>query len=887
MNLAEIEMRVAMLDTTQGFDLIYDLLLAYGLPRASISRLRSGSYNKSPLPNETLWKGKVFYRFVDSGEDLHVVIDDAKSEERIRRERPRLLIVRDRERLVAVDTRADATLDCLLSNLQAHADFFLPWAGIERTQLENLNYADVKAAERMARLYDEIIRHNSLNTSVDVHRLNVFFARLLFCFFAEDTRVFEKGQFTNAVGSLTTEDGHDVHAFLDELFQVLDTTPSNRASMPSRFRDFGYVDGNLFSVRAPAPQFSAKARSILLECGQLDWSRINPDIFGSMIQAVVHPGQRGGLGMHYTSVENIMRVIRPLFLDELDGAYDSAADNPRRLEGLLDRICRMKAFDPACGSGNFLVIAYKELRKVEHRILQRIAELDPSKAGLFKLSGIKLENFCGIEIDDFAHEIAILSLWLAKHQMNIEFLDLFGVEISLIPLKDTGTVVCGNAARIAWESVCDPGDDEVFVLGNPPYQGGTRQSAEQKADLAIAFQDESVNKYMDYVSIWLYKGAKYALDHGTEVGFVTTNSVCQGNHVAQLWPRVKDLGVEISFAHAPFKWSNSAKGNAGVDCVVIGLAPRGRRKSKPFFGAGRVRQATHINFYLVPGGRDIVVTAEGSSLGGLPPMVFGSMPRDGGGLLLEQAERDAIASDYPASKPLIRRFMGAAELIRGSVRYCLWIADAARDQAESIPPIAARLERVRNMRAASKADSTKKLAANPHRFAQCAHKESTSIIIPRHTSEGREYIPMGFLDQHTIIGDSANAIYGAGPWTFALIESRMHMVWMSAVAGRIKSDYRYSAELVYNTFPVPDLSGDARETLDAHAFAVLAAREQFAERTLAELYDRLDMPEKLRGVHKDLDDCVDRLYQEQPFESDEERLEMLFALYEDLILSRS
>jgi hypothetical protein len=451
MQLHEAESNVADLDGRQGFDLIYSLLRAYGISNASISRLKSGSYDKAEYENELLWKDKVFFRYIGDGEDLHVAIDEARLDEHITRYKPRFLIVCDERQILAIDTRTGDTLDSGFADLAGYSAFFLPWAGIEKTQLESTSYADVKAAEKMARLYDEITAHNRIETGADVHRLNIFFSRLLFCFFAEDTGVFPQGSFTNGIASLTTEDGSDTARHLDELFRVLDLAPKSRKGIPGHFANFGYVNGKLFGSQAAAPAFSARARRLILEGGTLNWSVINPDIFGSMMQAVVHPGQREGLGMHYTSVENIMKVIRPLFLDDLHDALDRASTKPK-LERLLTRISEMKFLDPACGSGNFLVIAYKELRKLEHRILRRLADLDPTaQKGLFQLSKIKLENFYGFEIDDFAHEIAILSLWLAKHQMNVEFRELFGVEISLIPLKDTGKIVRGNAARIDWQ----------------------------------------------------------------------------------------------------------------------------------------------------------------------------------------------------------------------------------------------------------------------------------------------------------------------------------------------------------------------------------------------------------------------------------------------------
>ncbi len=478
MNLTDIESRVAGVDTDQGFDLIFALLAAYGFPRASIARLRSGGLNRATRRDECLWRAKVWYRFVEAAEDVHDVIDTGAANPNIVKLDPRFLVVRSRDRLLGLDMRTRATLDVPLVELARHFEFFLPWAGIEKAQLETINFADVKAAEKMARLYDEVIKQNHVTGGAAVHRLNVFFSRLLFCFFAEDTGVFEVSEFTNAIASLTAASGEDTNTFLDELFVVLNTEPTARAGVPKRFEGFGYVNGNLFNQTAPSPVFSAKARRIVLECGTLDWSRINPDIFGSMIQAVVQPGDRESLGMHYTSVENILKVIRPLFLDDLHEHFETA-NTVGKLERLLERISAIKVFDPACGSGNFLVIAYKELRRLEHRILERIVDLEPAKRTLFSLSRISLENFYGIEIDDFAHEIAILSLWLAKHQMNVEFRERFGVEIALIPLRRAGM----------WFAVTPPGSIGIkcvrCFLGTKSMFSATRPTRAERSSRLI------------------------------------------------------------------------------------------------------------------------------------------------------------------------------------------------------------------------------------------------------------------------------------------------------------------------------------------------------------------------------------------------------------------
>ncbi len=881
MNLREIEERVAAVVPRPGVEFLSELLLAYGLPQTSVSRLMSGTYDKAETADERLWKDKVYFRYTEGPDEaLYEHIDSARADERVVRHRPRFLIVKNDHRLLASDQKTGATLDIAVGELASNATFFGPWAGFEKTQLENLNYVDRKAAEKMAKLYDEVIRHNSIETDADIHDLNVFFSRLLFCFFAEDTGVFEKGSFTNALGSYTRESGEDTHNFLDQLFEVLDTDPAERQGLPEHLRTFGYVNGNLFERRCPAPRFSAKARAVILECGTLDWSQINPDIFGSMIQAVVHPSQRGGLGMHYTSVENIMKVIRPLFLDDLEESFD-AAGTVKKLDELLARITAIQIFDPACGSGNFLVIAYKELRRLEHRILQRTIEIEPSRARLFTDSVLRLDHFYGIEIDDFAHEIAILSLWLAKHQMNVEFKELFGAEIPLIPLREAGNVVCGNAARMPWQKVCEPADGaEVYLLGNPPYQGGTRQSPEQKQDLEIAFEDAAVHKYLDYVSIWLFKGARFVTAHGARLGFVTTNSVSQGNHVALLSQRMRTTGVEISFAHAAFRWSNSAKANAGVSCVVIGLAPRGEVGRKRYFADGAQRVAESINWYLVPDGAAVIVGQTDHSLAHLPPMVFGSMPRDGGHLILSRNEAAELVAARPEAEKFVRVYGGAEEAINGTWRACLWIADKDAAAAASIPEIARRLDRVRAFRAASKAPSTRSYADQPHRFVQRAHRATSAIVVPSVSSERRTYIPMDFVGADTVISNSANAIYGAQPWLFALLHSLMHMAWVRAVAGRMESRYRYSAVLVYNTFPVPAISDADRAKLTDAAVAVLTAREQFSSQTLAQLYDPDLMPPVLRSAHRDLDDVVDALYGAMPFDSDAARLELLFQMYE-------
>lgn len=881
MTLREIEERVAALEALEGDEFLFELLRAYGISKASITRLRTGSYNRSEQEGEYLWKDKVYFRSLDCpDEELYSLVDTAKTEERVRRERPRFVIARNRSKLVAGDLKTGDALDIEVEELQNHAAFFLPWARIEKTQIENQNLADVKAAEKMAKLYDEIVKYNTVETEEQIHELNVFFSRLLFCFFAEDTGVFEKSSFTNAVGSLSREDGKDLPELLDRLFDVLNTEERKRIGYPSHLLGFGFVNGKLFERHSSAPRFTAKARALVLECGTLDWSQINPDIFGSMMQAVVHPGQRESLGMHYTSVENIMKVIRPLFLDELQAAFD-AADTKAKLTRLHDRIASIKCFDPACGSGNFLVIAYKEMRKLEHRILKRFQEVDPrAPLTLFQDSKIKLDNFYGIEIDDFAHEIAILSLWLAKHQMNVEFKEQFGADIQLIPLRDTGNVVAANATRVDWDSVCPADkDDEVYLFGNPPYQGAKLQKPDKKLDFEAYFGTPRYPRNLDYISLWFLKGAEFVRKVGGALGFVSTNSICQGDHVALLWPRVLTDGIEIYFAHQPFQWRNQAKGKAGVTCVIVGLSvnPGGQRR---LYSAEGIHTVSHINAYLRPSARDTIVYGLTSPLSSqMPEIGQGSRPNDGGHLVFSPPERDALIRSEPSLAPFFKRYMGTKEFLNGVERYCLWIPDGSATQVAAVPGMKERFDQVRKFRLKS-GQSAQSVADFPFRFDFRVHRDGTAIIVPSVSSEKREYIPVGFLDGGTVISNLAYAIYGAEPWVFALISSRMHTAWVRAIAGGLDSRIRYSAKLCYNAFPVPPLSTGARTLLAERALDVLQAREMYPERSIADLYNPAKMPDALREAHQFLDAAVDQGYRKRPFQSDDERLELLFDMYE-------
>ncbi|OQX02355.1 MAG: SAM-dependent methyltransferase, partial [Thiothrix lacustris] len=762
-----------------------------------------------------------------------------------------------------------------LAELPQHFDFFLPWAGMEKQQFQSENPADVKAAERMGRLYDLI---HTDNKGFDRHALNLFLSRLLFCFFAEDTGIFSDNQFTNAVGSHTADDGSDLSNYLQKLFRVL--ALRERGEFPAFLQAFPYVNGGLFEKDYPVPQFSAKSRKLILECGALNWKAINPDIFGSMIQAVVHDEQRSHMGMHYTSVVNIMKVIEPLFLNELAEELGKAAGNEGKLVKLLDRLYHLRIFDPACGSGNFLIIAYKELCKLEIAIFRELQALN-TKWKTAK-SGIRLTQFYGIELDDFAHETAKLSLWLTEHQMNMAFREVFGDAKPTLPLQSGGNIVCGNATRLNWETVCpkDPAH-ETYILGNPPYVGSTMQSESQKQDMAAVFKGIKNYKNLDYIACWFLLAARLISDSNIKMAFVSTNSISQGEQVALLWEHVFDLDVEIFFAHQSFRWVNNAKGNAGVTCVIIGLR-KISTKPKILFKDSAKSDVPNISPYLIKG-KNRFVFKRSSPLSNISKIDYGNKAVDGGFLILNSDERNKLLSEHPESVEMIKPFIGSNEYIKGIERYCLWIPDNILDIAESIPPIRKRIESVRVMRLASRDEGANKMASSSHQFREMKSADKNLLIIPRISSESREYIPIGFLESEFIISDLAFAVYDPPTWIFSVISSRMHMTWVRAVAGRLKTDYRYSSSLCYNTFPFPDISAKQKEKLEDHVFRVLDEREKHPEKTMAQLYDPDKMPAALRQAHHNMDIAIEQCYRAKPFTTDEERLEYLFTLYEAMI----
>lgn len=882
MTSKEIEANLEKLvNNLSAEEFIYDLLLAYGISKTSVNRLKKGDFNLSKISGEILYKGKVF--FTTANGELNLKVEEFAKEERVLKQNPRFVIVTDYKTLVAKDMKSKVGRDFPLIELPKYFDFFLPLSGAEIYKSSNDNKADRDAAYKMAQLYDILVQDNPHFTA-DSHKLNIFLSRLLFCFFAEDTGIFEKPSvFTETLSQHTNVSGTDVHEFLNTFFKRLNTKSGN---FPDYLHQFPYVNGGLFRDNIQSPIFSAKARALLLSCGDLDWSEINPDIFGSMIQAVADPEERSDLGMHYTSVPNIKKLIEPLFLDTLSEEFEKQQESINGLKKLISRLSQIKFFDPACGSGNFLIITYKEIRLLEIQIIKRIIELS-SKQGLtipLQFTDIKLSQFYGIEIKDFAHEMAILSLWLAEHQMNKvfdEMLEGFGQSKPILPLKEAGNIVCDNAARARWEDVCTRTlMDEVYILGNPPYLGARVQGEKQKEDMDLVFTKFSKYRDLDYISIWFYKASIYLKGLNVKCAFVSTNSVSQGQQVALLWPSLLSDGVEIDFVHQSFKWTNNAKGNAGVSVIIVGLRSVSTRP-KYIFANGIKREVKNINPYLTDG-PNVIVSELMKPVSKFPKMNFGNMPNDGGGLILSEKERLDLLNMNPEAEKFTRNLIGSQEFINGDIRYCLWIDDGDLEESLNIPFIKNKVEIARQHRLKSKDKGTNSLASRSHQFRDRNSASESVLIIPSVSSEKRQYIPIGFLDARSVVLNSAMAVYDAQPWLFGVIHSKMHMVWVNAVGGKLETRYRYSAKLVYNTFPFPEINLKQKESITQYVFDILDYRAKYSEKTMAWMYNPDTMPAGLKQAHKALDEAIERIYRLAPFTSDAERLAHLFKLYEEM-----
>lgn len=918
MNAVEIEQAVSEV-ASKPFDaseFAFAFLAAFGHKDTTLKRLRSGNSNASDVAGAVLLRNNLHVAtcaFGEVGQTLKALRESLATT----KAKAKFILATDGQTVEAEELSTGEHLASEYANFPNHFGFFLPLAGISTIKEIKDNPVDVRATGRLNKLYVELLRENpDWDTDARRHDMNHFMARLIFCFFAEDTDIFNgDGLFTQTVEQMSERDGSNTHQVLSEIFRAMNIKIADRADvqprLPNWANGFPYVNGGLFAGSTDVPKFTRIARSYLIQAGNLRWREINPDIFGSMIQAVADDEERGALGMHYTSVPNILKVLNPLFLDELRKQLDEAGDNKIKLLNLRKRMARIRVFDPACGSGNFLVIAYKQMRAIEAEINRRRDE--PNLR-----SEISLKNFRGIELRDFPTEIARLALIIAEFQCDVLYRGQKDALAEFLPLDAKNWIVCGNALQFDWLSICPPtgtgvrlvSDDlfgtplnqteidfeneggETFICGNPPYRGSQWQTEEQKADLQSVFvKDTKTWKSLDYVAGWFAKAAHYIARSTASAAFVSTNSICQGRQVATLWPIIHSTGNEIAFAHTSFKWANLASHNAGVTVVIIGIGKRSSSLRKLYSEGANdetvVREASHINAYLTPGA-DVVVEAQSEPLAELPAMSFGNMPNDGGHLLLNAQDADDSVRKHGVNAKFVRPFFGSEEFIRGKGRHCIWVSTNEYEEASRNCWLAARFDAVRNQRSASDRGTTKDLAECPYRFGEVRqHGDEAVIVIAAISSENRDYLPCGLLPPGTIISNKCYALFDAPLWNMAIIAARLHWVWIGTVCARMRTDFSYSNTLGWNTFPVPLLTEQSKAELTRCAENILLAREAHFPATIADLYDPESMPENLRHAHERNDEVLERIYIGRRFKNDTERLEKLFDLYTKMTATKA
>ena len=907
MNAVEIEEAISLF-ADQPFDAAefpYGFLEAFGNKATTIKRLRTGNSNQSDVENGVLQRNNIHIA-VAPRDQVYKTLDALRASPATAKQKAKFILATDGAWIEAENRDSGDVIACPYAELPDNFGFFLPLAGIHTVAEIVDNPIDIRATSRLNKLYIELLKHNpAWGTAERRHDMNHFMARLIFCFYAEDTDIFiGDNLFTATAEQMAARDGSDMDHVIGEIFRAMNTKAEDRPArgIKSWADSFPYVNGGLFADSVDVPQFTRTARSYLLYVGKLDWKQINPDIFGSMIQAVADEEERETLGMHYTSVPNILKLLNPLFLDDLRAQLEDAGDNGRKLLNLRKRLSRIRVFDPACGSGNFLVIAYKQMREIEYEINRRRDEKEAK-------SQIHLTNFRGIELRDFSAEIARLALIIAEYQCDVMYRGQRQALAEFLPLNADNWITRGNALRLDWLSLCPPtgtgvklrGDDlfnspldqtqidfetdggETYICGNPPYRGSTWQSAEQKKDLEAVFKGHTTKwKLLDYVAGWFMKAADYGRHTPTATAFVATNSICQGQQVGILWPVIFQTGHDIYFAHTSFKWANLARYNAGVTVVIVGLAPQNNKAKRLFFvdqtGASVEKKVPLINGYLVAAA-PIIVHPSPQPLGEVSPMAFGNKPVDGGHLLMTRAERDALALTQAQSKKLIRRIFGAAEFIKGQERYVLWIEDQDREEAEIIPQIRARIDKVKAMRLASRDTGANDMAARPHQMREMHIGKSHTIVIAAITSENRDYLPVGILEPGSTITNQMYGLFDAPLWNMAILASKLHRVWVDTVCSKLGTSYRYSNTLGWHSFPVPPLSAQNKQDLTLCAEDILLAREAHFPATIADLYNPDSMPDNLRRTHERNDEVLERVYIGRRFKNDSERLEKLFALY--------
>ena len=820
---------------------------------------------------------------------------------------PRYILVSDFARFALTDLETKQTLEFTLEELHKEVKNFGFIAGYTTQIIQAQDPINIKAAERMGKLHDSLKA-----IGYDGHALELYLVRLLFFLFAEDTSIYHKRQFQDYIENRTSEDGSDLAHHLSSLFYVLNTPEAKRlTNLDEDLAAFPYVNGKLFAEPLPPASFDRAMRDALIDACALDWSRISPAIFGSLFQSIMDKDARRNLGAHYTSEENIQKLIKPLFLDALWDEFQRIQKNPAKLNEFHERLAQMRFLDPACGCGNFLVITYRELRKLELEILKKLHKTD-QLLEIDTLTKLNVNQFYGIEIEEFPAQIAQVALWLTDHQMNQQTSEVFGAYFARIPLTHSATIVHGNALQIDWAEVCA---DASYIIGNPPFIGKNYRTAEQDADMAQIFTKNFVlapvrlYKSLDFVCAWHYTATAYMKNHPrTQTAFVSTNSLTQGEQVAILWQPLLDAGVKIHFAHRTFSWTNEARGKAAVHVVIIGFsiqavgagfkpalssadtdANKAGYKPAPtiyFYddikGEPHAVSASNIKPYILDA-PNMVVTARNAPLCDVPEMVNGSKPTDGGNLLLNQDERDELIRVEPQAEQYIRPFVGAEEFINNTARYCLWLVDCPPAELRQMPFVLKRVQAVQTMREASTDAQTQKDANTPTLFQKIRQPETNFLLIPSVSSENRQFVPVGYLQPMTIVSNLVYSVPNATLYHFGMLTATMHNAWMRTVAGRLKSDYRYSAGIVYNNYPWAKPNDAQRAAIEQCAQAILDARAQHPDASLADLYDPRTMPPELTRAHAKLDKAVDTAYGYKGGANDAERVAFLFDLYQKML----
>lgn len=846
--------------------------------------------NKNTGAIDLFWRGVLLAEHKSRGQNLDKATSQAFEylENLPENDLPKSVIISDFARFRLFDLETGEETEFPLEDLPNRIHIFGFVSGYQKREYKDQDPVNIAVAEKMGELHDAL-----LESGYSGHKLEIFLVRLVYCLFADDTGIFPKDHFRFFLDEKTDESGANTGALLSLLFQILDTAQNERQrNLDEDLQQFPHVNGALFEKRIDLPFFNRKMRQILLEACSFDWSKVSPAIFGSLFQSVMDKEKRRNLGAHYTSEQNILKVVRGLFLDELYAEFETVKHNANRLRQFHERTARLNFFDPACGSGNFLVITYREMRRLEIEILKQLRALTGNiqlELDISKISKIDVDSFYGIEIEEFPSQIATVALWLTDHQANMTLSAEFGLSYVRLPLRHAPNIRHENALRLDWSEVVNHDGNEfetsLYILGNPPFVGGKMMNETQRLEMAEVAKDVPNFGLLDFVAAWFIKAVKFIENTKIQVAFVSTNSITQGEQAGVLWSYLLEKGVKIHFAHRTFKWNNEARGKAAVHCVIVGFATFDTNRKRLFdyqtpTSEPHEVEAKNINPYLIDSA-DLVISRRQNPLCDVPGMNFGNMPLDGGNLLIESdKERRELLQKYSSLDKFIKKFTGGYEFINGVERWCLWFVDAQPNELRSMPnEVKARIEAVRKFRESSKAPSTRKFASTPYLFRD-RKTPSQYLVVPKVSSERRDYIPMGFFSNDTIASDLCLVIPNATLYHLGVLTSQMHMAWLRQIGGRLKSDYRYSKDVVYNNFPFPlNPSDKHRERVEQAAGGILDTRAKFPEATLAELYDPNTIPKELLDAHRENDSAVDACYGSRRFKTDLERLEFLFDLY--------